>query len=156
MPLAAIALGGNLPGRDGTREWNLEGAVGALAALGQVVARSRWYDTEPVGYSGQPRFLNGAVLLDTMLAPRELLEGLLRIELAFGRDRSHGIDKGPRTLDLDLLLYDGLSVKGPKLIVPHPAMHERRFVLEPLVEIAPDWVHPVLQRPMKELLRSVS
>ncbi|WP_419804615.1 2-amino-4-hydroxy-6-hydroxymethyldihydropteridine diphosphokinase [Terriglobus sp.] len=156
MPLAAIALGSNLPGRDGTREANLDGAVNALLALGEVVAQSRWYDTAPEGYTGQPRFLNGAVVLETSLMSQELLRGLLRIELAFGRDRSHGIAKGPRTLDLDLLLYDALQMDKPELVVPHPAMHTRRFVLEPLAEIAPDWVHPVLGKSMKELLGRVS
>ena len=156
MPLAAIALGSNLPGPDGTRESNLEGAVTALGSVGRAVARSRWYDTEPVGYIGQPRFLNGAIVLETSLAPRELLHGLLRVEQAFGRDRSHGIEKGPRTLDLDLLLYDDAVLSEPELVVPHPAMHLRRFVLEPLAEIAAEWQHPVLRKSVGDLLAGVS
>lgn len=156
MPLAAIALGSNLPGPDGTRESNLDRAVSALNSLGEVAARSRWYDTEPEGYTEQPRFLNGAVLLDTALSPQELLSALLRIEIECGRDRSHGIAEGPRTLDLDLLLYDDSLLHEHELVVPHPAMHERRFVLEPLAEIAPEWVHPVLQKSVRELLRGVS
>ena len=156
MPLAAIALGSNVPGQGGTREANLEGAVQALMTLGQVMLRSRWYDTAPEGFAEQPRFLNGAVVLETPLSPRELLNSLLRIELDFGRDRSHGIAKGPRTLDLDLLLYDELQMHETELTLPHPAMHERRFVLEPLAEIAPHWVHPVLGKSVKAMLSGVS
>jgi 2-amino-4-hydroxy-6-hydroxymethyldihydropteridine diphosphokinase len=156
MAQAAIALGSNLPGQKGTRAANLDGAVKALALLGTVVAQSRWIDTEPVGYSDQPRFLNGAVLLDTSLPPRELLRELLCIELQFGRDRSHGIAKGPRTLDLDLLLYDDTVLDGPDLVLPHPEMHTRSFVLEPLAQVAPGWVHPVLGKSVRDLLASVS
>lgn len=156
MAMAAIALGSNLPSPRGSREANLDNAVDALAGLGRVVARSRWLDTEPVGYADQPRFLNGAVVLETALKPLELLRGLLRIELQFGRDRSHGIAKGPRTLDLDLLLYDDVVLHGPELELPHPEMHRRRFVLEPLAEVTPDWMHPLLQKTVRDLLAGVS
>ncbi|GAA3749069.1 2-amino-4-hydroxy-6-hydroxymethyldihydropteridine diphosphokinase [Terriglobus aquaticus] len=156
MPLAAIALGSNLAGEHGSREAILEGAVNALNALGTVKARSTWHETDPVGYAEQPRFLNGAVLLQTDLPPQELLRGLLRVEQRFGRDRTHGIANGPRTLDLDLLLYDDLILEAPELVLPHPAMHTRSFVLAPLAEIAPDWIHPLLRTSVRDLFASVS
>ncbi|MEK6398739.1 MAG: 2-amino-4-hydroxy-6-hydroxymethyldihydropteridine diphosphokinase [Terriglobus sp.] len=148
MPLAAIALGSNL----GDRESTLSHAAESLARLGRVVAVSPWLQTAPVGYANQPDFLNGAVVLETQQPPDELLQALLQIERNHGRDRSHGIEKGPRTLDLDLLLYDDLVIITPELTVPHPEMHTRRFVLEPLAAIAPDMVHPVLQKTAAELL----
>jgi 2-amino-4-hydroxy-6-hydroxymethyldihydropteridine diphosphokinase len=111
--------------------------------------------TAPVGYANQPDFLNGAALLETQLPPTELLHHLLQIERTHGRDRSHGIEKGPRTLDLDLLLYDDVVMTTPELTLPHPEMHTRRFVLEPLAAIAPEWTHPVLQRTVQELLQKL-
>ncbi len=153
--LAAVALGSNLPGVQASREANLLAAVRALGTLGTVLAVSRFIDTAPVGTVDQPRFLNGAALLRTGLAPVELLDALLRIELQLGRDRSHGIDKGPRTLDLDLLLVGDAILQTPKLTLPHPEMHRRRFVLEPLAAIAPDFMHPVLHRSMRDLLGSL-
>ena len=124
-----------------------------MSLLGGVLAVSSFYDTEPVGYLDQPPFLNAAALLRTELAPFDLLHALMIIERDHGRDRSHGIVKGPRTLDLDLLLYDDLVVLTPELTVPHPEMHCRAFVLEPLAEIAPDLWHPVQQATVGELLR---
>lgn len=150
MPLAAIALGANL----GAREQTLRQAVEALGSVGTVVAVSGFFDTEPVGYTDQPRFLNGAALLETALTPPELLHALLRIERQYGRDRTAAPPKGPRTLDLDLLLYDDVVMQTEALVLPHPEMHRRAFVLQPLAEIAPSLVHPVLHRTIAELLQT--
>jgi 2-amino-4-hydroxy-6-hydroxymethyldihydropteridine diphosphokinase len=141
--LAAIALGSNLDSRFGDREANLREAVRRVGELGRVTAVSSFYDTEPVGLVEQPRFLNGALLLETNLGPLDLMRGLLGVERAMGRDRSASVAKGPRVIDLDLLLYGDWVLWSEELMLPHPAMGERRFVLEPLAEIAPEWVHPV-------------
>ena len=145
---AAIALGSNL----GHREATLREAITRLAALGTVHAVSPFYDTEPVGYLDQPRFLNAALLLKTDFAPLPLLDLLLAIEQAMGRDRASVAPKGPRTLDLDLLLYDDLILHTPELTLPHPALHERRFVLQPLADIAPTLRHPATGLTIAELL----
>ena len=151
MAIAAVALGSNL----GARADTIAQAVDALRLLGTVQTVSPLLQTAPVGYADQPDFLNGALLLDTALTPQELLHALLRIEGEHGRDRSHGIAKGPRTLDLDLLLYDDVVMETAELTLPHPELHRRRFVLEPLAAIAPDMVHPVLQRSILELLQAL-
>lgn len=130
----------------------MQAAVRLLASLGEVVAVSSWMNTAPVGFTEQPRFLNGAAVLRTALEPLALLDGLLRIEQTLGRDRSHGIAKGPRTLDLDMLLYDDVVCEGERLTLPHPEMHRRLFVLQPLAEIAPEMVHPALGCTVRELL----
>ncbi|RZU41536.1 2-amino-4-hydroxy-6-hydroxymethyldihydropteridine diphosphokinase [Edaphobacter modestus] len=149
--LAAIALGSNLASRFGDREANLREAIRRLAALGEVKAVSRFHDTEPVGYTDQPRFLNGAVVLETSLAPEELMRALLEVEQEMGRERV--ITKGPRVIDLDLLLYGDEVINTAELTLPHPEMHARRFVLEPLKEVAGEWVHPVLGLSVDEMLR---
>jgi 2-amino-4-hydroxy-6-hydroxymethyldihydropteridine diphosphokinase len=132
---AFIALGSNL----GDREATIRAAVAELGATDgvEVVAVSSLEETDPVGYLDQPRFLNGAAELRTELAPRELLELLLSLEARFGRDRSAGPPQGPRTLDLDLLLYGAEVLAEPGLELPHPRLHERPFVLRPLAELDP-------------------
>ena len=136
---AFIGLGGNL---DNPRQY-LDRAVGLLARDPdlEVVRVSSFRETEPVGYADQPPFLNGAVELETELEARELLERLLEVERALGRERS-GPRFGPRTIDLDLLLYGEETVDEPGLTVPHPRLHERRFALEPLAELDPALVVP--------------
>jgi 2-amino-4-hydroxy-6-hydroxymethyldihydropteridine diphosphokinase len=131
---AYVALGANL----GTREATLRRAVARLDGREDtvVVALSQLRETEPVGLLDQPRFLNGVVVLDTDLGPRGLLDALLEIERELGRVRD-GVRNGPRPVDLDLLLYDGETIDEPDLTVPHPRLHERRFVLEPLADIDP-------------------
>jgi 2-amino-4-hydroxy-6-hydroxymethyldihydropteridine diphosphokinase len=136
---AYVGLGANL----GDRERTLLGAIADLDAEEgiDVVAVSTLQETEPVGVGEQPLFLNGAAALDTTLAATELLDRLLAIEERFGRVRVSG-EHGPRTLDLDLLLYGDAEIDAPGLVVPHPRLHERRFVLEPLVELDPRLVVP--------------
>ena len=151
--LAAIALGSNLESQFGDREANLREAVRRIGALGEVRAVSSFFDTEPVGYLAQPRFLNGALVLETELGPVDLLRGLLGVERAMGRERDGAVAKGPRVIDLDLLLYGDVVMATEELTLPHPEMVERRFVLEPLAEIAPEMVHPVLGLTALEMLR---
>jgi 2-amino-4-hydroxy-6-hydroxymethyldihydropteridine diphosphokinase len=133
---AFIGLGSNL----GDRESTLRAAVGRLKGLPGTEVRSvsTFRNTDPVGYVDQPRFLNGAVELETSLSPRMLLGALLELERAFGRDRSVSPPRGPRTLDLDLLLYEDQTLDEPGLEVPHPRLHERVFVLQPLAELDPE------------------
>jgi 2-amino-4-hydroxy-6-hydroxymethyldihydropteridine diphosphokinase len=146
-----VGLGANL----GNRERTLRAALDALGAESgvEVVAVSTLRETEPVGVGEQPPFLNGAAAFQTTLEARELLDLLLAIEHRFGRVRTPG-EHGPRTLDLDLLLYGDEEIDEPGLTVPHPRLHERRFVLEPLAELAPGLVVPG-RGDVKSLLRGV-
>jgi 2-amino-4-hydroxy-6-hydroxymethyldihydropteridine diphosphokinase len=132
---AYIALGSNL----GDREATIRDAVAELDREPgiAVVAVSTLVDTEPVGVVDQPRFLNGVAAVDAELAARDLLALLLDVERRFGRSREGAVPQGPRTLDLDLLLYGDAEIDEPGLVVPHPRMHEREFVLGPLAEVAP-------------------
>jgi 2-amino-4-hydroxy-6-hydroxymethyldihydropteridine diphosphokinase len=133
---AYVGLGSNL----GDRESSIRSAVAELEATEgvEVVAISTLVDTEPVGYLDQPRFLNGVAALETGRSARELLDLLLAVEGRFGRDRAAVPVQGPRTLDLDLLLYGEAEIDEPGLRIPHPRLHERAFVLGPLAELEPD------------------
>lgn len=138
---AWVALGSNL----GERRANLEGAVEALRSADgvEVVRVSPWIETRAEGGPpGQPDYLNGCLELETTLAPEDLLWLLQRIETQFGRERAREVPSGPRTLDLDLLLYDELELACAELVLPHPRMEERLFVLEPLCALAPELLLP--------------
>ena len=162
----AIALGSSLDSPMGDRASHIRAGFKALAALPhtRVIAHSNLHHTDavtPPGTPAGPPYLNAAMTLETTLAPRELLHAMLDIERRRGRDRAREGRWGPRTLDLDLLLYGHLVIDEPGLTVPHPRMLDRTFVLEPLAEIAADWVIPGLgrQRPVDhwlEHLRAVS
>jgi 2-amino-4-hydroxy-6-hydroxymethyldihydropteridine diphosphokinase len=138
--IADIGLGANLGKRDATiaEALRLLDEDDRTSVLGSTVP----IETEPVGYEDQPRFLNAAAKLATTRSPRELLELLLSIERALGRVRGEGPRYGPRTIDLDLLVYGNETIDEPALVVPHPRLHERRFALEPLAELDPELVVP--------------
>jgi len=137
-----ICIGSNLPHPpNATPRETAEAAVAALPTAGiTVLQRSSWYLSEPVPPSDQPWFVNGVASVASDLPPQALLEALLRLEVEFGRVRS--VRNAARTLDLDLLDYDSRFLDTPTLVLPHPRLHERRFVLEPLREVAPEWRHP--------------
>ncbi len=145
MPRVAIALGSNL----GDRVAHLTLAAEGLHQLLSEFRLSTFHDTEPVGVSAQPRFLNAAAIGITSLSAGELLQQLLSLETAYGRERPYA--GAPRTLDLDLILYGEDVIDEPGLHVPHPRFRDRAFVLEPLAEIAPDWRDPVTGMTVAEL-----
>ena len=148
MHHAYIGLGSNL----GNRLEGCRNAIEALATLPtcSVLQTSSFYETTPVGLVEQPAFINGVVLLETAKDAPWLLRQMLAIENTFGRIRT--LKWGPRSIDLDLLFFDDLIIDLPELSVPHPLLHERCFVLEPLNEIAPDFRHPCLEKTVAELL----
>jgi 2-amino-4-hydroxy-6-hydroxymethyldihydropteridine diphosphokinase len=140
-----LSLGSNI----GDRTAHLQRAIDELRTLGDVTAVSSFYETEPVEFTRQAWFLNCAVALETEKLPKQLLSAVLRIEREMGRKRT--VDKGPRVIDIDILLFGSSIIDTPELTVPHPAMHERRFVLEPLSEIAPEARHPAFRQTIREL-----
>ncbi len=150
---AYLGFGSNIGDREGT----IRAAAALLAERGVAVHRmSGLYETAPMGDTDQPWFLNAAAEAITALPPGELLQALLAVERALGRDRTSPAFRpgGPRSIDLDLLLYGSRRLLEEGLEVPHPRLHQRRFVLVPLAEIAPGFIHPVLQRPVAELLET--
>lgn len=146
MTTAYLSVGSNL----GDRPANMYTCVERLAELGKVTRVSSLYETEPMEMRDQPWFLNCVVQLETALTAHQLLKGIQKIETDLGRKRV--IAKGPRTIDIDILLFGSLIECDHSLQIPHPAMHLRRFVLAPLTELAPDIVHPVLNKTARELL----
>jgi len=149
-----IALGANLPTERGGPQATLAAALEALEAEGVgVLARSRWYRSAPMPVSDQPWYVNAVVSVATRLGPAELLQLLHRIEARFGRQRRARNEARP--IDLDLLDFDGLVLEQDGLILPHPRLHERAFVLLPLAELAPGWRHPRLGKTVTELIAAL-
>lgn len=140
-----LALGSNL----GDRLANLKEAIAALPPQMEVKAKSSVYETPPWGYENQSKFLNQVIKAKTYLDPEPLLKHLKRLEVALGRKES--FPNGPRLIDMDILFYDDLVLNSPALVIPHPRLHERGFVLLPLMDIAPDLIHPVNKKSVREM-----
>ena len=144
--LVYLALGSNV----GNRAANLKAAITALPPQMEVKAKSKVYETPPWGYASQEKFLNQVIKVQTYLEPEPLLKHLKRLEMALGREVT--FQNGPRVIDMDILFYDDLVFESATVVIPHPRMHERGFVLMPLMDIAPDLVHPVKQQSIRQLL----
>jgi 2-amino-4-hydroxy-6-hydroxymethyldihydropteridine diphosphokinase len=152
MQVVYISIGSN----SGNRHKNCLYGIDQIAGLESsfLIAQSSLYETEPVGYKNQGWFLNAAIKIETMLAPLDLLGRLKSIEASSGRDFNQ-VRFGPRTLDLDILIYGEMVINSADLVIPHPRIHERRFVLKPLCEIDPSIVHPVLKKSVARLLEEL-
>lgn len=149
MAIAYLALGTNI----GNKRRNMITAAALLAErVGDVLALSGFYETEPWGFQSDNTFLNAALQLETGLPPLELLKATQEIELEMGRTQKSNGAYHDRIIDIDILLYDDLILQTPELTLPHPLMHERQFVMEPLAEIAPNVIHPVFKRPVVSLM----
>ena len=149
MAIAYLALGTNI----GNKRRNMITAAALLAErVGDVLALSGFYETEPWGFQSENTFLNAALQLDTSLSPLELLKATQEIEIEMGRTQKSNGAYHDRIIDIDILLYDNLVLQTPELTLPHPLMHERLFVMEPLAEIAPNVLHPVFKKPVISLL----
>ena len=144
--LVYLALGSNV----GNRAANLKAALAALPPQMEVKAKSRVYETPPWGYANQEKFLNQVLKVQTYLKPEQLLKHLKRLEVALGREVS--FQNGPRLIDIDILFYDDLVFESPIVTIPHPRLHERGFVLMPLMDLAPDLVHPLKKQSIRELI----
>jgi len=149
VPSAFVGLGSNL----GDRADNMRRAVELLRDYAEIAAQSPLYETAPVGYADQGSFLNAVIEIATDMPAHALMAAMRDAEMALGKETP--FENGPRTIDLDLLLYGDSVVEVSNLSVPHPRMHERRFVLAPLADIAPDAMHPVLGKTISELLTSL-
>lgn len=152
MPVVYLSIGSNLGNRYNNFRFGIDQLAGLV--LSSLIKESSLYETEPVGYENQAWFLNAAIKIDTMLKPLDLLGRIKSIEADCGRDFKQ-IRFGPRTLDLDILFYDDHVINTANLVIPHPRMHERRFVLKPLCDIDPTIVHPVLKKTVARLLEEL-
>jgi 2-amino-4-hydroxy-6-hydroxymethyldihydropteridine diphosphokinase len=144
-----IALGTNL----GDRPANLRAAIRSMPPAVRVLAESHVYETPPWGYEDQPAFLNMVFKAETKLGPEALLGYLKQLEVKLGREQN--FRWGPRLIDLDILFYDDLVLNSPPLVIPHPRLHERAFVLVPLADVAPDLIHPIFKRSVREFLAEI-
>ncbi len=152
MPIVYLSIGSNL----GKRYENCQNGILQLLGITKslLIMKSPFYETEPVGYEKQGWFLNAVIKIETPLGPYQLLRDLKSVESDLGRNFNQ-VRFGPRTLDLDILFYDNLIENTADLVIPHPRMHERRFVLKPLSDIAPNMVHPVLKKSVIQLLKGL-
>lgn len=144
-PIVYLALGSNL----GNRLANLKQAILSLTPQMEVKAKSQVYETPPWGYEDQPKFLNQVIKVKTYLEPEPLLKHLKRLEVSLGRKET--FRNGPRVIDIDILFYDDLVIDTPSLVIPHPRLHERAFVLLPLMDIDPDLTHPLTKKSVREM-----